>query len=138
MNRRGLFASILLTFLLVLSLGGVTPAANAVPAGQSLLKAGQSAKNSMTEVRYRRRGPVMYLPIGPSYLYYDYPYYYSRGYYPTHIGPHYIYYGPSGYYDRSYSRSSSGRCSYWHRRCTANWGGGSDDYDGCMQYHRCQ
>ena len=46
----------------------------------------------------------IYLPIAPSYLYYDYPYYYSRGYYPTHIGPGFIYYGyPYSYY-RSYYR----------------------------------
>jgi hypothetical protein len=33
------------------------------------------------------------MPIAPSYIYFDYPYYYSRGYYPTHIGPGHIYYG---------------------------------------------
>ena len=36
--------------------------------------------------------------------YYDYPYYYSRGYYPTHIGG-YIYY-PYYLYDRSYYRGA--------------------------------
>jgi hypothetical protein len=42
-------------------------------------------------------------PIGPSYIYYDYPYYYSRGHYPTHIGG-YVYYRP--YYTRSRYRGS--------------------------------
>lgn len=45
------------------------------------------------------RGTKIRLPVGPSYIYYDYPYYYARGYYPTHIGG-YIYY-PSYYYGRS-------------------------------------
>ena len=42
-------------------------------------------------MKHRGRGPRIYLPIGPSYIYYDYPYYYSRGHYPTHIGG-YVYY----------------------------------------------
>ncbi len=50
----------------------------------------------MIEVKRRGRGVTIYLPIGPSYLYYDYPYYYSRGYYPTHIGG-YVYYNPKTY-----------------------------------------
>ena len=53
----------------------------------------------MIEIKRRGRGPRIHLPIGPSYVYYDYPYYYSRGYYPTHIGG-YVYY-PYNYY-RSY------------------------------------
>jgi hypothetical protein len=36
----------------------------------------------MIEIKRRGRD----LPIGPGYVYHDYPYYYSRGYYPTHIG----------------------------------------------------
>ena len=40
--------------------------------------------------------------MGPSYIYYDYPYYYSRGHYPTHIGG-YVYY-PRNYYTRGFSR----------------------------------
>ena len=35
--------------------------------------------------------------MGPSYVYYDYPYYYSRGHYPTHIGG-YVYYALRNYY----------------------------------------
>ncbi len=80
----------------------------------------------------------MYLPVGPSYLYYDYPYYYSRGYYPTHIGPHYIFYGFPYSYRGGYYPSSRGRCSYWHRKCVANWGYENEDYSGCMNYHSCR
>lgn len=142
MSRRGLFVSILMAFLAIASFGALVPAANAAPAGQSLLKAGEIAQNNVTKIGYRHRGPVMYLPMGPTYRYYDYPYYYSRGYYPTHIGPRYYYYGPQSYYRSSYRRSdypSQGRrCSYWHRQCAANWGAENEDYYGCMQYHGCQ
>ena len=150
MNSRSLFASILMTFLLTVSIGGFASLANAASAGQSFLQRDESAANNVTEIKYRRRAPVMYVPVGPSYIFYDYPYYYSRGYYPTHIGPHYVYYGPGGvpysypYYGRNYSPSQAyspsqgGRCSYWHRKCTANWGRGNEDYNGCMDHHRCQ
>ncbi|NJO33170.1 MAG: hypothetical protein HC869_08505 [Rhodospirillales bacterium] len=58
------------------------------------------------------------MPIAPSYLYYDYPYYYSRGYYPTHIGRGFVYFGyPYAYYKRRYYSRYGGRCSY--RRCVA-------------------
>ena len=135
MNSRSWFTSILMTCLLTISLGGLAPLANATSAGQSVLKRDQSAGNSATEVRYRRRAPVMYVPVGPSYIFYDYPYYYSRGYYPTHIGPHYLYYGPGGvpysypYYTRrgSYSRHE-GRCSRRHGKCISHWGYRDDDY----------
>lgn len=54
---------------------------------------------------YRRsRRQRIHLPIGPAYVYYDYPYYYSRGHYPTHIGG-YVYYIPG----------SAVRCS--NRKC---------------------
>ena len=45
----------------------------------------------MPESRRRGRGVRIRVPVGPGYIYYDYPYYYSRGYYPTHIGG-YVYY----------------------------------------------
>jgi hypothetical protein len=53
----------------------------------------------VVEIKTRGRGSRLYLPIVP-YIAYDYPYYYSRGYYPTHIGG-YVYY-PRYYYSRSY------------------------------------
>lgn len=57
---------------------------------------------------YRRSGSQrIYLPVGPAYVYYDYPYYYSRGHYPTHIGG-YVYYIPE----------RSARCT--NRKCAAN------------------
>jgi hypothetical protein len=67
-----------------------------------------SAGSYVLESKRRARGPRIPLPIGPSYLYYDYPYYYSRGHYPTHIGG-YVYYGPR----------SVNRCSSSYRRCIA-------------------
>ena len=144
MSARNLFASILMACLMAVGLACLTPVANAAPAGQSFLHLGESARNNVTEIKYRHRHrhhhhhhrPKIFLPIGPSYLYYDYPYYYSRGYYPYSIGPGYAYYGPSGYSD-DYSPKYEGRCSHWRRRCVANWGSGNEDYYGCMQYHRC-
>jgi hypothetical protein len=53
------------------------------------------------EFKRRARGRRIHLPIGPSYIYYDYPYYYSRGHYPTHIGG-YVYY--PYYYGSQYTR----------------------------------
>lgn len=39
---------------------------------------------------------------------------------------------------RSYqSRGYSNACSYWSRRCTANWGYGNSNYYGCLRYHGC-
>jgi hypothetical protein len=142
MSNRSLFASILLACLLAVGSGGLAPAANAASAGQSLLKAGESAANPIIEIGYRGRGPRVVFPIGPSYRAHDYPYYFSRGYYPTHIGPGYIgpYYSyrPAYSYGPAYSPRSGRRCSYWHRRCAANWGYGNEDYDGCMAFHRCE
>ena len=54
----------------------------------------------------------------------------------------YFYYVPAPryYYNprprRSYRRQES-YCSYWSRRCAANWGYGGPDYRGCMRYYRC-
>ena len=65
----------------------------------------------MIEIKHRGRGPWPNLPIAPTYRAYDWPYYYSRGHYPTHIGPGYVYYG----YPYSYRSNPryGGRCSYW-------------------------
>ena len=96
MSSRKLFASLLTACLLTVGSGG------AASAGQSFLKPGESATNNAIEIKDRGRGAWPNLPIAPSYLAYDYPYYYSRGYYPTHIGG-YVYY-PNYYYSRSYYR----------------------------------
>src|SRR3972149_6924314 len=123
MTGRNLFASILMACLLAVGFLGIASVANAASAWPSFLKPGESARNNnVIEIKNRGRGPRLYLPIGPSYLAYDYPYYYSRGFYPTHIGPGYIYYGYPYYYRSSYYPRYGGRCSYWHRRCVDNWG----------------
>jgi hypothetical protein len=97
MISRNLLASILTACLLAIGLGAFTPAANAASAGQSLLNSGENVSSNVIEVRRRGHTPRMYLPRGPGSVYYDYPYYYSRGYYPTHIGPRYMYYPPYSY-----------------------------------------
>jgi hypothetical protein len=105
MSSRNLFAPIVMACLLTLGLGGVASA------GQSILKPGESARNNVIEVKHRGRGPWPNLPIAPTYRAYDWPYYYRRGHYPTHIGPGYVYYGyPYSY--RSNTRYGS-RCAYW-------------------------
>ena len=107
MSSRNLFASILMACLLTVGLGGATSA------GQSFLKPGESARNNVIEIKNRGRGPWPNLPIAPSYLAYDWPYYYNRGHYPTHIGPGYVYYGYPYSYRSSYRPRYGGPCSYW-------------------------
>ena len=107
MSSRNLFASILMACLLTVGLGGTTSA------GQSFLKPGESARNNVIEIKNRGRGPWPNLPIAPSYLAYDWPYYYNRGHYPTHIGPGYVYYGYPYSYKSSYHPRYGGPCSYW-------------------------
>ena len=107
MSSRNLFASILLACLLTVGLGGATSA------GQSFLKPGKSPRNNVIEIKNRGRGPWPNLPIAPSYLAYDWPYYYNRGHYPTHIGPGYVYYGYPYSYRSSYHPRYGGPCSYW-------------------------
>jgi hypothetical protein len=95
--------------LLAVSFLGIAPVANAASAWQSVLKPGEGARNNVIEIKYRGRGPRIYLPIAPTYLAYDYPYYYARGYYPTHIGPGYIYYGYPYFHRSSYYPRYGGR-----------------------------
>jgi hypothetical protein len=90
MISRKSLPSIVTACLLTAALG-VGP--NAASAAQIVMKPGESARNDVVEIKRRTRGPWFYLPIAPSYLAYDYPYYYSRGHYPTHIPPGYVYYG---------------------------------------------
>lgn len=111
MTTRKLFASILAACLLVIGFLDIAPAANAVPALQSLRTAHESASSGVIEITYRGRARRYYPPpIAPSYLYYDYPYYYSRGHYVTHIRPGFIYFGyPFPYYSRGYNQRYSSR-----------------------------
>jgi hypothetical protein len=102
MNGRASFVPVLMACVLAVGFTGIAEVANAESGGQSLRKTGRIP-----------------LPLGPSYVYYDYPYYYSRGYYPTHIGG-YVYY----------------RCFNSQRGCIANW-----DYDrdpGSPRHHRAR
>ena len=100
MSSQNLFASIMMAGLLAVGLGGLAPMANAASAGQSFLNPGASVGPNLIEIKRRGHSRRIY-PIIP-YIAYDYPYYYSRGYFPTHIGPGYIYnysYGSGRYYD---------------------------------------
>jgi hypothetical protein len=88
-----------MTCSLAVALLGMAPAANAAASGgPSVLKAGKSTRSNVITVKRRVRNVRIHLPIGPTSVYYDYPYYYCRGHYPTHIGG-YVYY-PYHYYHR--------------------------------------
>jgi len=100
MSSRNLFASLLMPCLLAAGFLGTAPLANDALARK--LRPGVSARNYVLEMRRRDRGPRIPLPMGPSSISYDYPYYYARGHYPTHIGG-YVYY-PRNYYTRGLSR----------------------------------
>ncbi len=115
MRSRNSFASSLMACLLAIAFLGIAPVANDASAGKSIRKPGESGRNYVLEMKRRGRGPRIPLPIGPSYLYYDYPYYYSRGHYPTHIGG-YVYY--PNYYSRSYYRDPA---SPRRQRVRRNW-----------------
>ena len=109
----------------VLALGhfSATHRAVAAPSGQLFSGPGKSAGNLMIEVKKAGRAVERSVPpIAPSYSYYDYPYYYSRGHYPTHIRPGFIYFGIP-YLGHTYSQYSQQgvRCTTRHRRCVAGW-----------------
>jgi hypothetical protein len=118
MSTQSLFAPILMAFVLVagfFSLAAV--ASSAASAGKSVVKARESSRAYQLESTGRRDRRIP-LPIGPSYIYYDYPYYYSRGYYPTHIGG-YVYY-PA--YSRAFQPRYNDRCASGRRSCVAKTG----------------
>ena len=129
MGSRNLFASSLIVGILTIGSLGIAPLGNAVSAGPLLVKFGKSASSgnspgaSVTEIRYRARGRRIYVPIAPSYRYYDYPYYYSRGYYPISIRPGFVYYGyPYAYYVNRSQRRYRNRCAGRQGRCSVNRG----------------
>jgi hypothetical protein len=108
--------------LLAIGLLGNAPAADAAPAGRPLPNPGKSAGHGVFEVGSRVRAPRLYAPIAPSYLYYDFPYYFSRGHYPTHIRPGFIYFGrPYAHYSRGHLSTTGVRCSNGRRGCVAGW-----------------
>jgi hypothetical protein len=118
LNSRNLFASILMACLLAIGfLDMASP--DAASAGQFVLKP-EGTRNYVLVGKRRARGTRIHLPMGPSYIYYDYPYYYCRGYYPTHIGG-YVYYPPRR---NSYARYN-GRCFNWHRKGVARKSAGA-------------
>jgi hypothetical protein len=98
--------------LLTVGSGGLVPTANAASAGQPFLKLNESGRNSVIEIKDRSRSSWPNLPIAPSYLAYDWPYYYNRGHYPTHIGPGYVYYGYPYTYRGGKDGRYAARCSY--------------------------
>jgi hypothetical protein len=101
---RNLGASVLIVCASMAGVLGVAPiAASGASAGQSALKLERSTKHYVLKNKRRFLITKIRLPVGPSYIYYDYPYYYARGYYPTHIGG-YIYYPSHAYYRRHYRR----------------------------------
>lgn len=117
MCSRNIFASILAGCLLTVGLIGVSSTASAAPAARSFFTLEQGVKNSVTPIKRRRyRAKRLYVPIAPSYLAYDYPYYYSRGYYPTHIGPGYIYYGRPYFHYRHVYYPRYNRRHYGYRK----------------------
>ncbi len=116
MSSRNLLASTLVAFLLVVGFLGIASVANAASFGPSFLKPGESARNHVIEIKNRGPTPRTYLPIAPSYSYYDYPYEYSSGRYPTHIGPGFVYFG------HPYKPRFAGQCFNGDPRCLAYWG----------------
>ena len=118
MGSHNFFASILMACLLAVGFLGIALVANAAAIGQSVPKPRESDSSHVIEIKYSGRGVRIHLPMGPGYVYYDYPYYYSRGYYPRHIGG-YVYYP---YYSRNFYPRYGDRCSIWHRGCFAKGG----------------
>jgi hypothetical protein len=101
-------ACLLATGVFGFALLGTAPVANAETVGPSA-KTGRIAGNYLLHRRgpYKRRfqSVKIHLPLGPTSVYYDYPYYYARGHYPTHIGG-YVYYPYHAY--RRYNASHFG------------------------------
>jgi hypothetical protein len=97
---------------------GLAPNAHAASQGSSASRHTDAGRPFVLErkarpPRRRARAPRILQPMGPAYVYYDYPYYYSRGHYPTHIA-RYVYV-PN--YSRRYSRTHSRSCFEWRRNC---------------------
>lgn len=111
MSSRNSFASVLMACLLAAGFLGIAPATHAGSGGKSSLKAGEGARKTAAKIKRRARAPRISQPRGPGQIYYDYPYYYSRGHYPTHI-VRYVYDPP--YAGRATYR---GRCVKGDRKC---------------------
>lgn len=121
MHNRKLLALFPTVCVMAIGFLGVMPVANAVSPGPSVLKRGESARSNVIEIK-GRGGRRFVVPIVP-YIAYDYPYYYSRGHYPTSIGHGYVYYGyPYSHYVRIYNARHGMRCANGKRGCVAGWG----------------
>ena len=116
MSSRNSVASLLMPCLLAAGFLGIASMTNDA-SGKSIRKR-DSGRNFVLEMQRRGRGPRIPLPMGPSSIYYDYPYYYSRGHYPTHIGG-YVYYSA---YSRRFHPRFNDRCANGRRSCVAKTG----------------
>lgn len=108
--------SALIAGALAIGLLGAASATDGACAAQASSKHRGGARSYVLERRSRNRGMRIPLPMGPSQTYYDYQYYYARGYYPRHIGG-YVYYPAS--FSRWYRASNAAGCSNLFRRCVA-------------------
>ena len=115
MSSRNWLASVLVACSPMIGFLSITPTAIAASTKQSVWKHDKSARTYELRSKRRVRSTKIHLPLGPSYIYYDYPYYYARGYYPTHIGGYIYYYPPYSYY-RRYHRDTVARRSQRSRR----------------------
>lgn len=94
MSIRTLFVSVFAAGLLAVGFLSLAPVAKAVPLGQSFQNTDQSVRSDVIDIADRgRAGPsgVRIIPPIVPYIAYDFPYYFNRGFYPTHIKPGYLY-----------------------------------------------
>ena len=90
MRLRKVFTSGVMSCLLAVGFFASASTIDAASAGQLFRKPAKKVKLKVVGSKRLRPGQRIQVPIVP-YIAYDYPYYYSRGFYPTHIGPGYIY-----------------------------------------------
>jgi hypothetical protein len=90
-SSRNLFAPTLMACTLAIGFLGSTPAAATDINRPRYVKPGKFVKADVPKIRVYGRGVKIRAPVGPASVYCEYPYYYSRGHYPTHIGG-YVYY----------------------------------------------
>lgn len=110
MTMRQAFVSVFVLSLLTGGLLSIAAANTPAAAAPFSVAPGKSAQTNVVRIKRRRRSRVkIRLPRGPSYIYYDYPYYYSRGFYPTHIGGYIYYPHIPTYYSRYRDRCPKGR-----------------------------
>lgn len=88
-NRITRISSVMLSVLVIGSLSAA-PATDAAPPDKK--HRGTLEVVGKGPIAFKRIKPGQYVyPSLVPYIAYDYPYYYSRGFYPKHIGPGYIY-----------------------------------------------